>query len=120
MYCPFILEEGWRRGCQAFRCTCTDKGYFSILILHNLVAGQNLLIVASVNKVSAVVACTLQRRQLHEAVHAIVKFMVTGNAEVVAQIIHNADNSQATGQLTDRCTLDSITCIYQRYVRRSC
>ena len=115
-----ILEEGRRGGCQAFRCARTHKGYLGILILHNFVARQNLLIVACINKICTVVACTLQRHQLHEAVHAVVKFMVTGNAEVIAQIIHNIDNSQATGQLADRCTLNSIACIHQRYVRRSC
>ena len=115
-----ILEEGRRRGCQAFRCACTYKGHLGILILHNFVARQNLLIVACINKVCAVVACTLQRHQLHEAVHAVVKFMVTGNAEVIAQIIHNIDNCQTAGQLADRCALNSIACIHQRYVRRSC
>ena len=114
-----ILEEGRRRGRQAFRCACADKGYLGILVLHNLVARQNLLVVACINKISAVVACTLQRHQLQEALHAIVKFMVAGNAEIIAQIIHDADNSQATGKLTNRCALNGITCINQCYVRRS-
>ena len=115
-----ILEEGRRRGCQAFRCARTHKGYLGILILHNFVARQNLLIVACINKICTVVACTLQRHQLQEAVHAVVKFMVAGNAEVIAQIIHNIDNCQTTGQLADRCALNSIACIHQRHVRRSC
>ena len=115
-----ILEEGRRGGCQAFRCARTHKGYLGILILHNFVARQNLLVVACINKICAVIACTLQRHKLQEAVHAIVKFMVTGNAEVITQIIHNIDNCQTTGQLADRCALNSIACIHQRYVRRSC
>ena len=115
-----ILEEGRRRGCQAFRCARTHKCHLGILILHNFVARQNLLVVACINKICAVIACTLQRHQLFEAVHAVVKFMVTGNAEVIAKIIHNVDNCQTTGQLTNRCALNSIACIHQRHVRRSC
>ena len=96
------------------------EGYLLILKLHQLIAGQHLLFRAQIHKVRAVIACLLLRHQLQEACHAIIKFMVAGNAEVIAYCVHNVHYGLACRQLAQRSALNRIACIHQRHVRRLC
>ena len=115
-----ILEKSRRRGGQSLRRRCTDEGHLLILKLHQLIAGQHLLFRAQIHKVRAVIASLLLRHQLQEACHAIIKFMVAGNAEVIAYCVHNVHYGLACRQLAQRSALNRIACIHQRHVRRLC
>ncbi len=116
-----LILEKYRRGFgKRLRCRHTDKGNLLVAGFQDFIGIKNRLLFRQISDIAADIAAFELLAALKQRICAKFKFMIAGDADIIADCIHERDDILALRQRTDRSALDGITRIHEEYMLILC
>ena len=109
-----VLEVDGRGGGNRVRGSHADKGDFHAVKFLDDVRRENQLIAAG--EVCGDVGEIRLLGQFEEVLHAVIKFMIAGDGDVVADRVHQLDDSASLGQRADGFALNRVAIIDKHHM----